>query len=238
MNSKTLVPSFFLFAGLLLASAGLVAADGSQGSGYQLVSVKGELEFTQVLPGYTYSKQLTVEWAAPPEVLKGLNADKVVVLVTVFSNDGLVDFEYSGADGGKVNGKKISFELSCVPKSGSCDASKSVLTKAIGAVLVVPSGAKSDFSEPIIVQSELKGVNSISTSSPSPASPSNPSVNPTAGPSTDFSTAVAGDSPNPSGQSNGLNPTGYATSDAVDYRLGILAVVLLAVGIALDKLFK
>ncbi len=115
MRLKTRAALFILAGGFLLA-----ASAAASGTGYSLVSVKGDLEFSQVLPGYSYSKQITVEWAAPPEVLKGLDADRIPVQVNVFSNSGLVDFLDSP---GSVTAKNLSFTLACEVKDGACEPS-------------------------------------------------------------------------------------------------------------------
>ncbi len=110
------------------------------------------------------------------------------------------------------------------------------MSKAFGAMLAVPSTAEDNYSEAIIVEAKLAGAASpaIAPSASIPA-PTAGESGTAAGASLTNDSEAAGSA---SGSNNGVDPAGYASAGEADYRLGVLALALLAVGIVLDKFVK
>ncbi|MFH1057027.1 MAG: hypothetical protein V1717_04525 [Candidatus Micrarchaeota archaeon] len=200
-------------------------------AGQDLVKTTGDFVFSNVLPGFEYERELRIEWAVPAEFLNGVKAEEIAVEVSVSSLNNLVLFPQ-----GDSSTSSLDFQLTCVLKDGSCDEENSVLKKTFSALLIVPRGAPEGFSEPVLVIARLKQAEpEVSSPSAVPSEVPSPSILPEETPSpSPEATAVA--TPPPKVQTP--PSTGGFTFNQASFPLGIAALVLLAIGILLDKFAK
>ena len=83
----------------------------------RLVAVNASFGDMQMLPGYEYSSDLSVNWAVPDSALAGIVADNVTVFVKVQTDEKSSQFYF------KDNGTKRNetfFTLECVVSGGLC----------------------------------------------------------------------------------------------------------------------
>lgn len=113
-----------------------------------LVKLDGSLDFSQFLPGYNYSTNLTVRWNVPQAALMNINAEKVplYVRITPKSADSWIYF-----DGGK---RSLDFILSCVVKDDSCSQA-SVLSSNFAVRISPPKNAAYPHDDGIIANASL-----------------------------------------------------------------------------------
>lgn len=116
----------------------------------QLVAVDADLNFPVLLPGASYSKNVTVRWALPDDALRDLNSEWVRVHVVAYAPEPSWIVLQSGGQTYRV----YSFVLQCRVANGKC-GTDSRLQHSFQAVLRVPANASSGHSERLIVQASL-----------------------------------------------------------------------------------
>ena len=119
----------------------------------QLIQVAGDTAFNDVLPGYGYSRIISVNWNVPHDSLKSLDANEVKVFVRIApsTNDSWIALKTKDMPKPR---KKLSFELSCVNANGSCKEG-SILSRQVTIYLKVPQGANYPHSDGITVSASL-----------------------------------------------------------------------------------
>jgi len=137
--------AFKLLVGLLLLISFVNAFSGDEQNitvsiteVSQLVNTAGDTTFSDVLPGYGYSRTISVEWNIPESSLRSLEATEVKVFVRVLptSNESWVTLKTSDLPKAR---KELSFELKCLNANGSCGEG-SKLSQQIMVYLKVPQG--------------------------------------------------------------------------------------------------
>src|SRR3989344_477403 len=222
---KTLFLSFLF---LFFLSSVIADAETTQN---QLIAVGGDLVFSNLLPGYDYSRDIVVGWNVPDSALKGINAKEVFVQV---------DFSSSKTDSpllfsiGDTPSKTLSFSLKCVVKNGSCDKDSSRLTRVFYASVSVPGQSLVPYSDSIVLEAKLSnaGVQAIPSATSTPLPSEVPSVLPTAVPSIQAVEPAVTPTIQPQ------TTTGLFTLSPDTMNLGIAVIVLLSVGIVIDKFAK
>lgn len=116
-----------------------------------LVFVKGDFAFANVIPGQDYERRLDVEMKVPESALSGIVAKSLVLHVVAESNSAKPWVYF--VEGGK-NFKTLSFDLACVIENNSC-SKKSNLTKSLVAGMHAPLNASYPHSEKIIVSANF-----------------------------------------------------------------------------------
>jgi hypothetical protein len=219
-----LLPLFFLF---FLTSVVFAETETTQN---QLIAVGGDLVFSNLLPGYDYSREIVVGWNVPDSALKGISAKEVFVQVDVSSSKPDSPMLFSI---GETPYKTLSFALKCVVKNDSCDKDASQLTKVFTALVSVPAISVTPYSDSIVLQAKLSSADAgaIPSATPTPL--------PSATPSPSVLPSVSSSQPTePSASPQVQSTTGLFGVNSGTLNLGIAAIVLLAIGIVLDKFAK
>jgi len=133
--------SLFLFSSLCFAVASqqeVLKIGASEVS--SLVSVKGDLNFKDFIPGEEYSRAVSVDWNIPSSSLDGIESEKVRVFVKLepSSNNSFLFFKKN-----QVRGKEFFFALECMVEHGACSSS-SVLSRQVQVFFKAPSGASAN----------------------------------------------------------------------------------------------
>ncbi len=116
----------------------------------QLVQVQSDFSFPPLLPGASYSKDVSVQWALPAESLRDLKSDVVRVHVVAYAEEpSWLEFQAAG-----TAYRAYSFVLECRVKAGAC-TNASVLNHSFQVLLRVPQNASSGHSERFFVHASL-----------------------------------------------------------------------------------
>lgn len=116
----------------------------------QLVIVQTDFSFPLLLPGASYSKDVTVQWALPAESLRDLKSDVVRVHVVAYAEDpSWLEFHAAG-----TAYRAYSFVLECRVSAGAC-TNASVLNHSFQVILRVPQNASTGHSERFFVHASL-----------------------------------------------------------------------------------
>lgn len=119
-----------------------------------LISIEGQLVFESVLPGYNYSRPLTVSVALPPGSLDGLNASLVLIYVKLSTSQGRNSVIYFVDETGAS--KLERFTLTCVVENSACNSS-SILSKTFHLVFRLPA-SHTAYNDEIIVNYSLEPI--------------------------------------------------------------------------------
>lgn len=111
------VLSMLMLAHLCLALDQDVFIDVNATSVTKLVAVNASFIDMQMLPGYEYSSDLSVNWAVPDSALAGIVADKVTVFVKVQTDEKSSQFYFK--DNGTRRNETF-FTLDCAVSGGLC----------------------------------------------------------------------------------------------------------------------
>ncbi len=139
------IPSSVLFAVLL--SSLLFALSSQQetvpvavSEVSSIVSVSGDLNFSNYIPGEEYSRTVAIGWNVPASSLYGIKSQKVRVFVRLEpSSAGSPLFFRKGQSAGR----QYFTSLECVVENGAC-APGSVLSRTLEVFFNAPAGASAD----------------------------------------------------------------------------------------------
>ncbi len=118
------------------------------------VNVDGNVDFSTVLPGYSYSRDLVVSLNLPQAALNGLKSSNVTVFVklsTLKGDASAISFEVDGQQS-----KFLRFSLICIVRNSTC-VEGSVLIKGVKVLFAAPSSGY-PYVDQVAVNSSLEVV--------------------------------------------------------------------------------
>ncbi len=116
------------------------------------VNVEGNVDFSSVLPGYPYSRQVNISLNLPQSALSGLRSSNVTVFVklsTLKGENSAILFETDG-----MQSKFMRFSLVCVVRDSSC-VEGSILNKVVKVNFAAPSSGY-PYVDQVIINSSLE----------------------------------------------------------------------------------
>ncbi|MBI4399930.1 hypothetical protein HY570_04230 [Candidatus Micrarchaeota archaeon] len=148
---RSLLVSLLLvyFLSLVFAETQEIALNVSQVTG--IVNVTSDIEFNKILVGYEYKGKINVDWAIPEEALKGINAEKVVIDVSI--KRGAETKSVTFLDENRTK-EELSFDLVCLVVEDRC-SENSTLRKSVDIVFIVNDDVSS-LNALVIINSSLK----------------------------------------------------------------------------------
>ncbi len=122
-----------------------------------LLTVQGDLSFSDVIPTNAYHRTVFVSWNVPSDALKGIDAHHLTLYGRIRPNN---DASWLTFSLDPKAGPELTFTLECEVTgpagSESCDAQKSILTRQIGVTLLPAQDAVFPHADGAVVEAAFE----------------------------------------------------------------------------------